>query len=488
MLSRLRNRLILSHVLPLLIILPLMGIALIFVLENQLFLPNLSGTITGEASLLAQITRQQINIWRDPYEAQSLLDELSPSLRTRVMFLSPEGRLLASTDPADADRRGQVIDVPGFSEVLNHDIVSNTNYYSPRLREESIDVLVPVMGDANNLVGVVRMTYPYTSVSEEIIRLRYFIAVILILSLIVGALLGSYLALSIANPLQKVTRTIYDLVRGNQREPLPERGPDEIRLLLQAVNSLLKRLHDLEEARRHLLANLVHELGRPLGALRSAIQALSQGAHQNPELFEDLLTGMDQEAERLQHLVDDLAHLHDQVLGTLELNRQPIQVDQWLPTVLKTWEAAAREKLLRWNVDIAPGLPSIEADPVRLAQIIGNLTSNAVKFTPAGGTIHIKASEENGGISISVEDTGPGISREEWEKVFSPYYRGSQGKRFPQGMGLGLSIAEDLVRAHGGRLELTSSRGIGSKFKVWLPKESDSDPAPEVPENLPSDG
>jgi two-component system sensor histidine kinase BaeS len=488
MLSKLRNRLILSHVLPLLIILPLTGIALIFVLENQLFLPNLSKTLTGEANLLAQITRQQINIWQDPFEAQSLLNELSPNLRARVMFLSSESRLLASTDPADAERRGQIISVPGFSDALTDRVVTNTNYYSPRLRAETIDVLVPVVGNANNLVGVVRMSYPYTSVSQEIIRLRYFIAGILILSLIIGALLGSYLALSIANPLHKVTHAIYDLVRGNQRDPLPEQGPDEIRLLLVAVNTLLKRLHELEEARRHLLANLVHELGRPLGALRSAIQALSKGANQDPELFKELLTGMDQEAERLQHLVDDLAHLHDQVLGTLELNRQPIQVSQWLPSVLKTWEVAAKEKLLHWKVDIEPDLPSIKADPVRLAQIIGNLTSNAVKFTPSGGSIHIKASEENGGISISVEDTGPGISREELEKVFSPYYRGSQGKRFPQGMGLGLSIAEDLVKAHGGRLELTSSRGIGSKFKIWLPKNNGAAPMQTSPENHPPGG
>lgn len=488
MLSRLRNRLILSHVLPLLIILPLMGIALIFVLENQLFLPNLSRTITSEANLLAEITRQEINIWQDPFEAQSLLNELNPSLRTRVMFLTPDARLLASTDPADAERRGQIIDVPGFSEALKNQIVTHTNYYSSRLRTETIDVLVPVVANGNHLVGVVRMSYPYTSVSEEIIRLRYFIAGILILSLIVGALLGSYLAVSIANPLQKVTRTIYDLARGDQREALPEQGPDEIRLLLQAVNSLLKRLHDLEEARRHLLANLVHELGRPLGALRSAIQALSQGANQDPELFEDLLIGMDQEAESLQRLVDDLAHLHDQVLGTLELNRQPIQVNKWLPTVLRTWEASAKEKLLRWHVDIAPDLPTIKADPVRMAQIIGNLTSNAIKFTPPGGSIHITASEENGGLAISVADTGPGISQEELEKVFSPYYRGSQGKRFPQGMGLGLSIAYDLVRAHGGRLELSSSRGMGSKFKVWIPEETEPTLAQVEPDRKESSG
>jgi signal transduction histidine kinase len=101
--------------------------------------------------------------------------------------------------------------------------------------------------------------------------------------------------------------------------------------------------------------------------------------------------------------------------------------------------------------------------------VIGNLVSNAIKFTTGGGTITIEMGEDGQHVWIRVSDTGPGIPPDAQEKMFEPFVRGGQGRRFPQGMGLGLSIARELVEAHGGRLELESEAGLGSRFTVWLP-------------------
>ena len=218
-----------------------------------------------------------------------------------------------------------------------------------------------------------------------------------------------------------------------------------------------------------MLANLVHELGRPLGALRSAIQALMHGAIEDAELRYELLRGMDDENERLQHLLEDLSHLHDQVLGTLELDRQEIAIASWLNDILGPWREAAKEKHVRWQTEIPTKMQNLYADPIRLGQAIGNLISNAIKFTPINGTITVSAGQKGENLWIRVSDTGPGISEEEKEKVFTPFYRGSQGRRFPQGMGLGLGIANNLVEAHGGHLEIESAPGLGSHFTIWLP-------------------
>jgi two-component system sensor histidine kinase BaeS len=225
----------------------------------------------------------------------------------------------------------------------------------------------------------------------------------------------------------------------------------------------------MELARRQLLANLVHELGRPLGAVRSAIHALSKGAGDDPQLLSDLTTGMDEETARLQHVLEDLAHLHDQVLGTLEMNLKPIDLSDWLPRMLLPWQQAAHEKKLEWRAEIPPGLPTVQADPVRLAQIIGNLASNAVKYTPAGRSVSVTAGIDGNWVWVRVSDSGPGISPEEQRRIFDHFYRGDQGRRIKQGMGLGLSIARDLAVAHGGRLEVESQPGAGSTFTVWLP-------------------
>jgi signal transduction histidine kinase len=277
------------------------------------------------------------------------------------------------------------------------------------------------------------------------------------------------LALNIERPLRQVTQAIHNLASGQHKELLNEQGPEETRLLLRAVNSLVERLQSLEQARRQLLANVVHELGRPLGALLSAIQALKSGADRDETLRRELLVGMEDELGRLQHVLDDLAELHGQVLGTLELDRRPINLNQWLPRVLAPWREAAQAKGLAWHTSIPDNLSPLEADADRLAQVIGNLVSNAIKYTPQPGTISVNVGQENEAIWIQVSDTGPGIDMAEQAKIFDPLYRGHSHHRFPQGLGLGLTIARDLMTAHGGHIDVHSEAGHGSHFTLWLP-------------------
>jgi signal transduction histidine kinase len=130
---------------------------------------------------------------------------------------------------------------------------------------------------------------------------------------------------------------------------------------------------------------------------------------------------------------------------------------------------AAREKGLGWEVENPKGSPSVVMDSDRMAQAVGNLLSNAIKFTPAGGNIKITAEFLNGQLVMHFTDTGLGIPLEEQNKIFQPFYRGAHGRRIVQGMGLGLSIAHDIVIAHGGKLELQSASGKGSDFVLFMP-------------------
>ncbi|HEX9616334.1 MAG TPA: sensor histidine kinase [Anaerolineales bacterium] len=469
MLRTLRNRLILSHALPLLIIVPIMGILLIYVLETQYLIPGLTRNLEGDARLIADLVGAHPEFWENPRLVQDLLDRLEPDQAERILLLSPQGYLLASTDPTDAERLDQVIEIPNLPEVLRGQVVSSLSH-SQRLRGEVIDVVAPVFGADTQVVGIVRLTYRYDTFYEEFSRLRYLIGGILLFGLLIGVSLGSILALNIGNPIRRVTQAVYDLASGKRSEPIPEKGPEEVRQLQRAANHLLERLHTLEESRRKLLANLVHELGRPMGALRAAIQALLRGAKADPQLLDELLLGMDEETMRLQRLTEDLAELYEQVLGTLELDYQQICLAEWLARVLRPWQEEAHEAWLHWEVDIPASLPAIRADPDRLAQAIGNLVSNAIKYTPAGGKVSVSAGSEDAGVWVRVGDTGPGIAPEERERIFTPFYRGAHGKRFPQGMGLGLSITRDLIAAHGGRIEIESTPGFGSEFTIWLPQ------------------
>jgi signal transduction histidine kinase len=197
-----------------------------------------------------------------------------------------------------------------------------------------------------------------------------------------------------------------------------------------------------------------------------------RGADAEVGLRTELLAGMEVEINRLRHLLDNLAGLHDQVLGTLELERRLIEPATWLAPVLAPWRQAIQSKGVRWHVTLAPHLPALSADPDRLAQAIGNLLSNALKYTPPGGSVSVEVTVEDGALCIAVADSGPGIPIQEQERIFVPFHRGPRTGRQPRGMGLGLNIARELVVAHGGRLDLRSAPGQGSRFTIRLPLDA----------------
>jgi two-component system sensor histidine kinase BaeS len=468
MLNTLRRRLILSHVLPLLVIIPLIGIALIYVLETRILLPDLTRELVGDAVLVADALNDRPDIWRDPTQTRDILAHVSPRLDTRMMLLDTGGHLLASSNPDDAERLGQALDLPTLAKALNGKVSVRTTY-SQQLQAEIVDVLAPVVGPDRQIMGVVRLSHPLISVREWLMPLRYFIMGVLVVGLLLGTAVGSVLVVGLEQPLRYATRAIYQVASDQRLTPLPEEGPEELRLLARAVNILAARRREVEQASRQLLANLVHELGRPLGAFHSAVQALQNGAVEDPEMRQELLAGMAAEVARLQRLLEDMAHLHQRVVGKLDLDRQPTALNEWLSQVLSPWREAARGKGLQWEVAVAADLPTLEVDPDRLGQALGNLLSNAIKYTPTGGTVSVSGAMIEDMVWIRVSDTGRGIPLEDQERIFTPFYRVHQPGDPNQGTGLGLSIARDLVVAHNGRLEVESTPGQGSHFTLWIP-------------------
>jgi signal transduction histidine kinase len=461
--------LIFSHILPILVTIPLAAIALFFVLETQFLLPSIAENLSQEARYLAELSRAEFQLFGNPVIVSNMLNRVDIDPSIRVMFLDESGRLLFSSDSSNRDQFGMVLETEGLSQAANGVEVILTNYSIFRLRDVLVDVFSPVTSPQEEVIGVVRVSYRSAALYQLLSRLRNLITAVLIIGLLAGTALGSLLGVSIGNPIRQVTSAIYGVARGERGRISTAEGPDEIRNLSQSVNYLVERLGELESGRRHLLANLVHEIGRPLGAIRSGIQSLLRGADQNQQLMRELVKGMDDEADRMQHVLDELAHLHDEVIGTLELEQEFLVLDQWLPKVLLPWKQTAEEKGIHWNEEYPDTPIQISVDPIRMGQVIGNLASNSVRYTPFGGSVSISTGTTDTQAWIRFIDTGLGIAEEEQELVFEPFYRGDQGRKIRQGMGLGLSIAREILHAHGGEIELRSNQNVGSQFTIWLP-------------------
>ena len=463
----LRSRLILSHILPLLLVLPIVGFALVYILETQVLLTNLSDELAQHGALTADMASTQPALWSDAAEAKRFVTLYSVHSYYNVMLFDAQGNLLAASEPGYGEQLGQPLELPNLSAALGGEPQVRVRH-TTNVQAEIVNVLVPIVGPDQQVMGVVRLSQRLSDVQHQLSRLRLLIAGVLAVEFLLAVIVALILALNLGRSLGRVTDAIYGVASGQKWETLPEEGPEEIRTLLRAFNTLIERLRVLEESRRRLLANLVHELGRPLGALQSAVQALLSGAEDDPELRQELLAGMDTQVHRLRPLLDSLTDLHDQVLGTLELDRQPIALAGWLRRTVSPWRQAAHQQGLHWQMDIPDSLPVVEIDSDRMAQVLGNLLSNAIKYTP-NGTVSVEASVRGDSVAITVGDTGIGVAPAEQEQIFEPFYRSQRDKRFPQGMGLGLSIARDLVLAHGGRLTVESAAGQGSRFTIWLP-------------------
>lgn len=437
---------------------------MIYLLETQGVVASVSRDLSRQAILVADTASVQPGIWNDKNSAQKFLERISPRLSARVMLLDTGGRVLVTSDPADEGLIGSIAYTGEYQSV--EDAIQKASAGAPNANE----VVIPVVRNDGLLLGFVKMDNPIMDIYQRSLQLRQVTIWVVGAGLVVGILLGWLLSRDLARQLQAATRAVTRLSTGRSLALLDEtKKPDEIKQLYTAFNTLADRLKNAEENRKRLLANLVHEIGRPLGSLQSAVQALSGGADQDKVLRSELLDGMAGELHRLDHLVGELANLHNELAGTLILNRAPVNVTEWVHKITETYRQEALEKKLTWETRIQPDIPEVDLDDVQMTLAVQNLISNAIRYTPAGGAITLRCELADGVLTIAVKDTGPGIPEEEQQKIFEAFTRGSSSKRFSQGMGLGLTIARDIVEAHGGHIDLHSQSGQGSEFCIVVP-------------------
>jgi two-component system phosphate regulon sensor histidine kinase PhoR len=232
----------------------------------------------------------------------------------------------------------------------------------------------------------------------------------------------------------------------------------------------ISELRRLERARRDFVANVSHEFKTPLTAIQGFAETLLSGALEDAEHSRKFIEIIRENAVRLGRLTDDLLKLAQIEAGKLELQRQPVAVNSVIQPCLEVARLKADQKNLTLDTDCRADLPLVNGDSLCLQQVLQNLLDNAVRYSPTGGRIIVRAFVRGSEIVISVSDSGVGIPKAEQERIFERFYRADASRsREDGGTGLGLSIAKHLVEAHGGRIQVQSEVGIGSTFSVFLP-------------------
>lgn len=230
------------------------------------------------------------------------------------------------------------------------------------------------------------------------------------------------------------------------------------------------RLRHLETVRRDFVANVSHELRTPITSINLLVQTLQNGALEDREAASHFLQRIEVETHSMGRLVEELLELSRLESGRLALALTDVDAKEVLEGVMNRLMPAARDKSLEIHLDVQEGLPHVQADPERLEQILMNLMHNAIKFTPPGGQVTLRAGRTGRGVQVEVVDTGIGMDTVEAARVFERFYKIDKGRNRAEGMGLGLAIARHLVELHGGRLHVVSEPGRGSRFSFALPR------------------
>jgi signal transduction histidine kinase len=290
-----------------------------------------------------------------------------------------------------------------------------------------------------------------------------------IIALLISLMVAFGLARWIGDPLQRVVIASQKMPSADVYAITPG-GPREVMELTRAFNEMNTRVLTSQTFQRDFVANVSHELKTPLTSIQGFAQALLDGTASTPEDQKQSAQVIYDESARMHRMVLDLLHLASLDDGTFELLRN--QVD--LPALIKSIAEKFAPQGRSVNVDIrveTTSLPFFRGDGDRLAQVFSNLVDNALKFTPAGGSVTLRTSWNNSGILVEVTDTGAGISPEALARIFDRFYQADPSRPGGRthGSGLGLAIVKEIIEAHGGKISVRSEPGKGSTFSVSLP-------------------
>jgi two-component system sensor histidine kinase GlrK len=280
--------------------------------------------------------------------------------------------------------------------------------------------------------------------------------------------IGLWFRAVISSQLHQFDRAIRAIGRAEYSDGITVSGPQDLAYLGRRLDWLRRRLAELEEQKNRFLRHVSHDLKTPLTAIREGAQLLGEGVpgalNEQQKLIIEII---EQNSRRLQQLIEELIDYQQAGFAASSIDPQPVALDVVCTQVLRTHRLVASARAIRFERKLVPVI--VEGDADKLRVVVDNLVTNAIKFSPREGVIHVALAKSEGRAVLDVVDQGPGVAAEERERIFEPFFRGTRSRRGTvKGSGLGLAIAKEYVLAHRGKIEAVGEGG-GGRFRVSLP-------------------
>lgn len=313
-----------------------------------------------------------------------------------------------------------------------------------------------------------------------------FLLVLLVFSGVISLGFGYLMSRTITGGLGELAQGAEKIAGGDLSARVKIKSGDEVERLGVAFNNMADKLEnaalkqkELEQARRDVVAAVSHDLRTPLASLRAMIEALNDGVVTDEATTRRYLTNAQLQAENLSLLVDDLFELSQLDAGVMQWNAEPSSLRDLISDTLETMHVQAAEKNIKLSGWVDPSVDPVLMNSHQMQRVLYNLIQNALRHTPANGTVFVEARQrdQDGQVQVDVIDTGEGIPESDVPRIFEQFYRGEKSRsRETGGAGLGLAIAQRIVQAHNGKIWVESKRGAGSRFSFTLPRASPPSP------------
>ena len=337
-----------------------------------------------------------------------------------------------------------------------------------------MDVALPVGGDAGCIVYIIDSKDSVRELSRQIFTIILESAAI---GCVIAAALSVIISKTLLNPIKSMTAAAAEMSSGDFSRKIEVQSNDEVGILAETFNDMAQQLETTlneikrsESLRKEFVANVSHELRTPITSIRTYAETLTDGGDMPRETEQEFLLVIMNESDRMTKIVQDLLELSRFDSGTGNFTFEEFSPERSVRDVYKAIAPLAQKHGHIVDLEIQWGVPNITGDRSRIEQVLMNILTNAIKYTPDGGKIEIMLSTENDRVKITVSDTGIGIPAEDLPRVFDRFYRVDKARsRASGGTGLGLSIAHEIIERHGGEMKIDSEVNVGTSVAVYLP-------------------
>jgi len=417
------------------------------------------------------VSIQVISMMRRQTSITEILDNLAEQAeknQVNILLVDGEGSIARQISPGSASFRPTLNVLPGdlphgISESAQGTFTTENGqtfiYAACSLVRASSATESPRIETLILAVARTRATAIWSSLLRP-----FFIAglVALVISLIIAIIF----ARSVYRPIQHVTEAARRIAEGHYDQEVPLQGPTEVRGLAASFNQMAQQVKKSQQQLRHFVADVSHQLKTPLTSIQGFAQAMLDGTAADDEARLKAARIIDDESQRMRRQVDELLELARMQAGQVKINREPVDVKELLEHCQEIFAVQAEEKGVSLKMNLESPLTT-SGDFDRLEQVFNNLLDNAIKNSPLKSDVMIDARRVHADlVEVRISDSGPGIPPEQLPYVFERFYQAG-GMR--TGVGLGLAIAREIVLAHGGTIEASSSPGEGAEFIVRLP-------------------